>query len=184
MQVDGLVLVLEREHRLVDLRMRGMVEVLGRDFVQDGVDRVVVEQQCRKHRLLGLEILRRNASPACLHRREIPRVVCACHQVPPGKNLTAVFPARPFRSTLPGSLQAARRAGRVRRRVAATPSGRRHTTRSGASIPGRGCGVEDYSSWSSRSSLVSSGSSTSAWSTGAAPDSRLTSSFTSATTSR
>ena len=78
MQVDGLVLVLEHEHRLVELLMRRVIEIVGLDLGEHRVDRLVVEQQGRENGLLGFEIVRRNAARDAFCGR-----LRACHGTPP-----------------------------------------------------------------------------------------------------
>ena len=68
MQVDRLVLVLEREHRLVELLVGGVVEVVRLHLGEHRVDRLVVEEQGREDGLLDLEIVRRHAADGALGR--------------------------------------------------------------------------------------------------------------------
>jgi hypothetical protein len=69
--VDGLVLVVEREHRLVDGAVAIAVEVRGLEALLDDqrVERAVGDEDRAEDRHLGVEVVRRRRQPGQVGRR-------------------------------------------------------------------------------------------------------------------
>jgi hypothetical protein len=74
-QIDRLTLTVEREHRLVDVRVLAAIEVGGLEEVAHPEDGIGVDQDRAEHALLGLDRLWCQLVDA--HRRDL-RVVMAC----------------------------------------------------------------------------------------------------------
>jgi hypothetical protein len=78
--VDGLPAPEELRHRVEDERVAAAVEVLGREQLEDGVQRAVLEEHAAEHGALGVERVRRNA--ASLARRSLGHLEGLVHGEP------------------------------------------------------------------------------------------------------
>ena len=58
-EVDRVMPLVERDHPIEDAAMRVAIEVAAVDDLGRQIERVVVNQDCAEHRLLGFEVVRK-----------------------------------------------------------------------------------------------------------------------------
>ena len=98
-EVDGVLLVVERDHRLVERRVGRVVEVVGLHLLGDVDERARVEQERREHRALGVEVVGRDA-PRDRRSHAHRRPALAAHPFAPpsppatGNQLESITPRR------------------------------------------------------------------------------------------
>jgi hypothetical protein len=81
-QVDRLVLVLERDHRVEELLVGRMIEVGGLELGENRVDRLIVEHQPRENGLLDVQVVGKHAA-SDLRRRTVTLSRRPRHGTPP-----------------------------------------------------------------------------------------------------